>query len=54
MDNEIHEFLLKHLQGIMNNDIASYQSETTAEESAPCTSGGSRRTGWTGCPSMSS
>ncbi|MBI3161472.1 MAG: nuclear transport factor 2 family protein [Anaerolineales bacterium] len=31
MDNEIHEFLLKHLQGIMNNDIASYH-ETTAED----------------------
>ena len=31
MDKEIHEFLLKHLQGIMNNDIASYH-ETTAED----------------------
>ena len=31
MDNEIHEFLLKHLNGIMNNDIASYH-ETTAED----------------------
>ena len=31
MYNEIHEFLLKHLQGIMNNDIASYH-ETTAED----------------------
>jgi len=29
MDHEIHEFLLKHLGGIMNNDIASYH-ETTA------------------------
>lgn len=34
MDNEIHEFLLKHLQGIMNNDIASYH-ETTAEDLTP-------------------
>lgn len=31
MDNEIHEFLLRHLNGIMNNDIASYH-ETTAED----------------------
>lgn len=31
MDSEIHDFLLKHLQGIMNNDIASYH-ETTAED----------------------
>ena len=31
MDQEVHEFLLKHLQGIMNNDIASYY-ETTAED----------------------
>lgn len=31
MDNEVHEFLLKHLNGIMQNDIASYH-ETTAEE----------------------
>lgn len=30
MDKEVHEFLLKHLQGIMTNDIASYH-ETTAE-----------------------
>jgi len=31
MDQEIHEFLLKHLDGIMNNDIASYH-ETTAKD----------------------
>jgi hypothetical protein len=31
MDKEIHEFLLKHLGGIMKNDIASYH-ETTAED----------------------
>ncbi|MCK6566580.1 MAG: nuclear transport factor 2 family protein [Anaerolineales bacterium] len=31
MDEEVREFLLKHLQGIMNNDIASYH-ETTAED----------------------
>lgn len=31
MDSEIHDFLLKHLQGIMTNDIASYY-ETTAED----------------------
>jgi hypothetical protein len=31
MDNEIHEFLLKHLGGIMENDVASYH-ETTAED----------------------
>lgn len=31
MDSEVHDFLLKHLQGIMNNDIASYH-ETTAED----------------------
>jgi hypothetical protein len=31
MDEEIHKFLLKHLGGIMNNDIASYH-ETTAED----------------------
>lgn len=31
MDQEIHNFLLKHLNGIMQNDIASYH-ETTAEE----------------------
>src|SRR5688572_5552461 len=31
MDQEIHEFLLKHLNGIMKNDIASYH-ETTAED----------------------
>lgn len=31
MDKEIHEFLLKHLQGIMQNDIASYH-ETTSED----------------------
>ncbi|MBL8091340.1 MAG: nuclear transport factor 2 family protein [Anaerolineales bacterium] len=31
MDKEIHKFLLKHLQGIMQNDIASYH-ETTSED----------------------
>ena len=31
MDQEIQEFLLKHLGGIMSNDIASYH-ETTSEE----------------------
>lgn len=31
MDKEVHDFLLKHLQGIMENDIASYR-ETTAED----------------------
>jgi hypothetical protein len=31
MDQEIHEFLLKHLNGIMKNDIPSYH-ETTAED----------------------
>ena len=31
MDQEVHDFLLKHLNGIMQNDIASYH-ETTAEE----------------------
>ncbi len=31
MDKEIHKFLLKHLEGIMKNDIASYH-ETTAED----------------------
>ncbi len=31
MDTEIHEFLLKHLNGIMKNDIASYH-ETTSED----------------------
>ncbi len=31
MDTEIHNFLLAHLQGIMENDIASYH-ETTAED----------------------
>jgi hypothetical protein len=31
MDTEIHEFLLKHLGGIMKNDIASYH-ETTSED----------------------
>ena len=31
MDLEIQEFLLKHLDGVMNNDIASYH-ETTSED----------------------
>jgi hypothetical protein len=31
MDKEVYEFLLRHLQGIMENDIASYH-ETTAED----------------------
>ena len=31
MDEEIHDFLLKHLKGIQENDIASYH-ETTAED----------------------
>ena len=31
MDQEIQEFLLKHLDGIMSNDIASYH-ETTSED----------------------
>ena len=31
MDQEIQEFLLKHLGGIMSNDIASYR-ETTSED----------------------
>lgn len=31
MDKEVHEFLLKHLQGIMTNDIAAYH-ETTSED----------------------
>ena len=31
MDQEIQEFLLKHLGGIMSNDIASYH-ETTSED----------------------
>lgn len=31
MDSEIYDFLLKHLKGIQENDIASYH-ETTAED----------------------
>ena len=31
MDQEVYDFLLKHLGGIMNNDIASYH-DTTAED----------------------
>ncbi|MDD2920901.1 MAG: nuclear transport factor 2 family protein [Anaerolineales bacterium] len=31
MDTEVHEFLLRHLQGIMENSIDSYH-ETTAED----------------------
>lgn len=31
MDEEVHDFLLKHLKGIQENDIATYQ-ETTAED----------------------
>ncbi len=31
MDSEVHEFLLKHLHGIMNNDIDSYHA-TTSED----------------------
>ena len=31
MDTEVHEFLLRHLQGIMENNIAAYH-ETTAED----------------------
>ena len=31
MDEEIHDFLLKHLKGIQENDIAAYH-ETTAED----------------------
>ena len=31
MDQEIHEFLLKHLGGIMSNDIASYHETTSAD-----------------------
>ncbi len=31
MDNEVQEFLLKHLSSIMSNDIASYH-ETTSED----------------------
>ncbi|MBI5842799.1 MAG: nuclear transport factor 2 family protein [Chloroflexi bacterium] len=31
MDNEIRDFLLKHLKGILENDIASYH-ETTAKD----------------------
>jgi hypothetical protein len=31
MDHDIHEFLLKHLGGIMNNDIASYHETTAAD-----------------------
>ncbi|MFM8367619.1 MAG: hypothetical protein ACKOBD_02555, partial [Chloroflexota bacterium] len=31
MDNEIHEFLLKHLQGITTNDIASYHETTSTD-----------------------
>ena len=31
MDNEVHEFLLKHLQGIMTNDIASYHETTSTD-----------------------
>jgi len=31
MDQEVYDFLLKHLGGIMSNDIASYH-ETTAED----------------------
>ena len=31
MDQEVHEFLLKHLGGIMSNNIESYH-ETTAED----------------------
>ena len=31
MDSEVHDFLLKHLRGIMTNDIVAYH-ETTAED----------------------
>jgi ketosteroid isomerase-like protein len=31
MDNEIHDFLLKHLKGIQENDVAAYH-ETTSED----------------------
>jgi hypothetical protein len=31
MDQEVYDFLLKHLGGIMGNDVASYH-ETTAED----------------------
>ena len=31
MDSEIHEFLLRHLQGIQENNISEYH-ETTSEE----------------------
>jgi hypothetical protein len=31
MDTEIHDFLLKHLGGIMKNDIASYHETTAAD-----------------------
>ena len=31
MDQEIHDFLLKHLQGIQENDIPAYH-ETTSED----------------------
>ncbi len=31
MDTEVHEFLLKHLKGILENDIAAYH-ETTADD----------------------
>jgi hypothetical protein len=31
MDQEVHDFLLKHLNGIMQNDIASYHETTAAE-----------------------
>lgn len=31
MDDEIHDFLLRHLQGIQQNDIPNYH-ETTAED----------------------
>jgi hypothetical protein len=31
MDQEVHEFLLKHLQGIQENDTALYH-ETTSDD----------------------
>lgn len=31
MDDEIHDFLLKHLRGILENDVSAYH-ETTAED----------------------
>ena len=52
MDQEVYDFLLRHLKSVQENDISAYR-ETTAQTSR-FTSGGSHQIALMVCRSMNS